>query len=216
MAFTLRHYNQLSEDLDLPPVYRGAVISVHGMNSRGAWQKELGPCLQDANFRHIPVDYGSVLGGVFLRSTRQRIGEKILAAYEEQLLHCSDPGVIGHSLGSLAVGHSLLTWPDLIFRRIVLFGSILPRRYPWTKVSATGQVQYVLNERARNDPWPRVAAVIIPGCGSSGCNGFNNTSGVVIERKYDRTAHSGLEYRLHYRRVWIPFLRGVDPNTLPA
>src|SRR5437867_4525402 len=95
------------------------------MNSRGVWQKGLGPCLQDAGFRHVAVDYGWVLAGVFRKRTVHRIGLQILAAYEEQTAHHPNPGAIGHSLESLAVGSSLLRWRDLTLRRIILLCSIL-------------------------------------------------------------------------------------------
>jgi len=213
MALTLRDHNTLSEELGLPPVYRGAVISVHGMRSRGTWQKDLGPCLQDAGIRHVAVDYGMVLAGALMRRTPRRIGEKILAAYEEQLAHHPRPSAIGHSLGSLAIGWSLLRWTDLVLKRVILFGSILSREYPWPEVAGRGQVDCVLNEVGRNDLWPKVAAVCVPDSGQSGCKGFLNADKIVLEREYPRAGHSDLEYRLHYKRVWIPFLRGMGTAT---
>lgn len=38
--------------------YRHAVISIHGMNTRGAWQKQATLAFQDAGVRYCPVDYG--------------------------------------------------------------------------------------------------------------------------------------------------------------
>jgi pimeloyl-ACP methyl ester carboxylesterase len=206
MPMTLKNFNQLAEEIGGRPQYRGATISVHGMNCRGAWQKELSPCLQDAAIRHVPVDYGWVLIGVLRRKTIGLIAEKLLMAYEEQLQHDPAPTTIGHSLGTLTLGRLLRSKPDVSLKRMILFGSILHPHFAWTEMHETGQVDQVLNEGAANDYLPSIARWIIPDSGPSGRTGFKDRSGVVIEERYRETHHSGLEYRLHYKHKRIPFL----------
>src|SRR5882672_5133384 len=194
MPLTLKKFNSLAEARGGKPRYRGATISVHGMNSRGDWQKTLAPCLQDADIRHYPVDYGRVTVGALRRKTIDGIANTILTAYEEQLKYHPQPSAIGHSLGTLAIGRLLRRKPDVSLRRIILFGSILDCRYPWAELQKEGRVHRVLNESCAKDIWPRVAPFVIPDSGPSGCVGFTDSSGVVIESRYEDTGHSELEY----------------------
>jgi len=209
MSHTLREHNQISEELGYRGAYRGAVVTVHGMTTRGVWQKELTPCLQDAGFRHVAVDLGFVMLGALRRKTQYRIAEKLLAGYEEQLKHYTHPGAIAHSLGTLGLGTCLRVYPDVCFRRIIVFGSILPCNFDWRELSMQGQVEKVLNETSNSDPWPYRACYFIPGSGTSGRDGFDSPPELVHNKEYLHTGHSGVEYRLHYERCWIPFLRSA-------
>jgi hypothetical protein len=153
--------------------------------------------------------------GAVRKGTLHKVRDRIVAAYEEQLNYHPNPAAIGHSLGTFAIGSSLQSLPDLVLHRIILYGSILPRRFPWLELAKRKQVEHVLNEAARNDIWPKVAACLRPAWGRSGCDGFLNGGEVVIQREYLLTGHSGLQYRLHYKRIWIPFLRGRDIRSIP-
>ena len=48
----------LSELADLERSTRPVVISIHGIRTRGTWQKEITPALNYAGFTHVPLDYG--------------------------------------------------------------------------------------------------------------------------------------------------------------
>ena len=203
----LTHFNQVGELLD-PPVtrYRGAVVSIHGANTRGAWQKDITPILQDAAIRHEAVDYGTRRLRALLGSS-SGICQRILETYEKQLHYHDFPGAIGHSLGSFALGEALKKWKPLTFKRVVLCGCILPRNYPWTKLASNGQVERVWNEVACRDIWARLAP-IRPGWGTSGCKGFNNGGSFVYNNEHEWSGHSEVLTRLHCKSVWIPFLLG--------
>ena len=56
-----RDYNLLASNRQQ---YRGTVTTIHGINTRGAWQKNVSPHLQDGGLRHLPADYGSVKAGL--------------------------------------------------------------------------------------------------------------------------------------------------------
>ena len=201
-------YNATALELGAAPQYRGAVISVHGMNTDGAWQKHVSPVLQDALIRHRAVHYGWIRTAVMRRKTLDRVAENILSAYEDQLRHHATPAAIGHSYGTLSLGHTLRTKPDVCFKRMILYGSILPRNYEWNAMRAAGRVEAVLNERSRSDFWPKVARFGIPGSGPSGVKGFKEGADFIVDREFPYTAHSGLAHELHYRKSWIPFLLG--------
>jgi hypothetical protein len=140
----IREYNEEAERAGAPVQYRGAVISVHGMTTRGAWQKDIHTAMQDAVIRHKSVDFGWRLFGVVRRGTCDRVAEQILRAYEEQIRFHSTPSALGHSFGSLAIGRALKIFPDVRLNRVILFGSILAPDYPWNQIHANGQVQAVL------------------------------------------------------------------------
>lgn len=209
----LARYNEIAErDAPSAAQYRAAVISIHGMNTRGSWQKQLTPHLQDAAIRHVPLDYGNVLVGVVRKRTLNKIVERLEAEYERQQHFHARPGVIAHSLGTLATGHALRIRPDLALGRSILFGCILPCDFPWETFIKRKQVYGVLHEFAENDRWPRLARWLIPGAGDSGSRGFDSCPSQIRELRYKWTAHSELQNAMHYRRVWIPFLTGHDED----
>lgn len=201
-------YNAIAPEYGLPSQYRGAVISVHGMNTDGAWQKHVSPILQDALLRHRAVHYGWIFTAVTRRKTLNAVAEQILSVYEDQLNHHPTPSAIGHSYGTLSLGHTLRTKPDVSFKRMILFGSILPCDFEWDALRAAGRVEAILNERSRSDFWPKVARYCIPGSGPSGVKGFREGSDFITDREFPYTAHSGLAHELHYKKAWVPFLRG--------
>jgi hypothetical protein len=182
------------------------------MNTGGAWQKDLGPVLQDAQIRHEPVDYGNVRVGVLLSWTRDRVAEMILRAHERQSLYMNEVGIVAHSFGGLSLGHMLQTKPAIRFERIILYGCILAEQFPWRELHQRGQVGLVLNERTHNDFWTKIAPFSgMKEAGWAGICGFAPCDGIVYERDYVWTDHSDLQYRRHYEDVWVPFFLGAIP-----
>jgi hypothetical protein len=210
----LDDYNRIAlETSGARPIYRGAVLSIHGMNTYGPWQKVINTSLQDNFLRHVPVDYGYQIRRVtwpFTGGLLREVAEKIVAAYQDHERHALRVGAIGHSFGSLAIGAALRWNPDLNFPRIILFGSILPRSFPWDDLLAGGQVEKILHETCHIDPWPRIAPIFIAGSGASGCYGFRPTRAWVNERAYGWTEHSRLATSLHCSKVWVPFLHELS------
>ena len=214
----LSDYNALAEELRSKPQYRGTVVTVHGMNTRGAWQKRVSSSLQDAALRHEPVDYGHLLVGVLLPRMQDRVARQIVAAANEQWLAVPDGphGVIAHSFGTLCLGRALKCNPSLRLSRICLFGAILPTDFPWHAIRNRAQYESVLNESCDRDPWPRCAARYLAwaGAGAAGCDGFLQRGASVYECPYDWTGHSQLGTALHCKQTWIPFL--LDGALPPA
>jgi pimeloyl-ACP methyl ester carboxylesterase len=191
------------------PIYRGAVISVHGMRTYGAWQKDINTALTDKFFRHAQIDYGYQIRRVmrpFTKGLLEEVVAKVISAYEDQKRFELPASAIGHSFGTLVIGSALRWTPDLKLHRIVLFASILPRSFPWESLMDRGQVQKVLNESCAADPWPRRAGYWISGAGSSGCYGFRPTNERIREEAHEWTEHSRLGTHLHCSSRWIPFL----------
>jgi len=176
------------------------------MNTRGTWQKELAVHFQDAGLRHIPVDFGYVILGALRPGKTNHVADEIVQAYQNHRINgITTQHVVAHSFGTLSTARALEVHPDMCLKRIIFFGSILPRDFPWSAIVNTGQVQTVLNETCPRDPWPKRAGFWIPRAGTSGCCSFNpNTN--VVERSYGFTEHSGLATALHCDETWIPFL----------
>jgi hypothetical protein len=212
-----RDYRKYARDVGNPS-FRKALISVHGMKTTGAWQKEINVELQEAGILHDPIDYGYALLSVFRRKKADDVAQKIAERYEHLQLRQPELRIaaIGHSFGTLSIGRALQMVAEIRFERVVLYASILSRKYPWGKIARRGQVLKVLNETCKSDKLPKVARVALRGpTGSSGCHGFKDPAGSVVHsREYEWAGHSGLGTAAHCRDVWIPFiLNGKIPRT---
>jgi pimeloyl-ACP methyl ester carboxylesterase len=188
--------------------FRGAVTSLHGMNSVGVWQKHLQGAMADAGFRYLSMDYGWRGPSVLFPGFRDTQARRFVDDFHREQMERAAGGhsVIAHSFGSLILARALMLHPDLKLHRIVLFGSIVRRRFPWQTYCKDGQVHEVLNERCPAD-WPVKFAWIIPSGGRSGSKGFKALCPHVREKVHPHTGHSGLQTQLHYEQTWEPFLR---------
>ena len=198
---------------------RPLVVSLHGIRTRGAWQKEINIALNQAGFDHQPVDYGRFglirfllpfarNGCVdrFRDNCRQKAGESAEG----------NPSLIAHSLGSYIATKAMARY-GLRFDQVILCGSIVPTDYDWDAIVAGGFADRVLNDHGRVDTWARVAEYVVADAGASGLSGFERTAkGKVINRDHPDWGHSTYFHDLNYARSWIPFLQKRDPERLPA
>ncbi len=210
----LSDYNRTAERKGVEPQYLVAVVTVHGMNTRGAWQKKIVPDLEDNGIGHVPVDFGTVRFGSILPGKREDVAQKIVDAVLRNKPRCRTSGIIAHSFATLCLGDALQRNPDLKIERICLFGSIMCRRFPWRSLQKQGQFELVLNETCRRDCWVHLAP-LVPGWGAgrSGCYGFLEGGGSVYNCPYEWTSHSRLATQVHCLKTWIPFLL---QGSLPA
>lgn len=213
----LAEYNAIAEQLDeaaaddaAPAIRkRGAILTVHGINTNGQWMDDLSAWIQDAGFRYSRVTYGKIL----LRSALPAVMDDVLKImerrYNEQRRRRLDVSIIAHSYGSLATGLLLWRKPTVVLRRVVLYGSILSRRYPWAERFANGQIQDVLHEVGGSDIWPWFAPFFFRlhrQVGWSGVLGFRNRSEQIFECHHPGVRHSDLQSEEHFKRAWIPFI----------
>lgn len=197
------------------------LISLHGIRTRGSWQKELQTScdLADAGLQHRPFDFGlfGALQLVFPPS-RDRMVKWFLRKYQslikEEQLDRSLPSLIAHSFGTYVVAKAMEKYPEIRFRRVIFCGSIVHRSYDWSATVAGRQVERVLNDFGRQDVWVRAAQWVIADAGSSGYQGFTNTAdGAVVQREHVHWKHSDYFYPLNYDKNWIPFIVGrSDPD----
>ena len=182
MAWTAREYADRAKERAYRPSYRGTVITIHGMNTRGAWQKRISTVFQDALVRYKAVDYGMFRGGVLTWGAQRKVADEIEEAVFEQQREVPDGphGVIAHSFGTLCLGYALKSRPSLKLDRICLVGAILERNFPWEDIRQRQQVSSVLLEKGGADRWPRIAECWLShrGAGASGREGFEHGDGL--------------------------------------
>jgi pimeloyl-ACP methyl ester carboxylesterase len=137
------------------------VVTIHGIRTHGRWQKEITPYL--ARHRLVPyhIDYGwfHVLR-FFFPWWRKKQVEKVRRELRDLLEKADTPrvSIIAHSFGTLIAMECLRADNgDLLYDRVVLTGSILPRDFDWQSLLAKKWVLAVRNERATADWVVRMA-----------------------------------------------------------
>ena len=187
------------------------LLSLHGIRTRGVWQKTLTPLLGARNIIHHPIDYGwvsvpsLVLSAALLRKSSwfaERYDEIVGRLYPGEL-----PSIVAHSFGTFLLGWAALQYEHIAFANVILCGSILPCDFPWATLFARGQVRAVLNESGGRDIWVRLASRLVPRCGTSGADGFSALDPTnVEERRFPLHKHSDFFSEGHVRSSWIPFI----------
>lgn len=204
-----------------PSAGRRVVCSIHGIKTRGAWQKELQASFDQARagLEHRPLDFG-LFGALALLipALRDRKIAWFLDQYtriiKEEQLGSTPPSIIAHSFGTYIVAQAMERYPEIRFDRLVMCGSIVRRDYPWSHRARSGQIIRALNDFGRRDIWVRVAEWVVADAGSSGYEGFSDTAdNCLVQRRHETWRHSDYFYRLNYERNWIPFIIGAhDPD----
>jgi hypothetical protein len=195
-----------------------AIVSLHGINTRGAWQKEFTSVLSDKGLPHKPYDYGFFhpVRFAFRRSRKAEIRRFIDYYARQGFGPGKAPSVVAHSFGSYIVCIALERNQEIYFKDIILLGSIVRRDFPWSKFTKTGRVRRVLNERAQKDVWVPRAKLVVPDAGPSGVEGFIDLAGgAVQERIHEHFDHSEVLHELRYEHVWVPFLKGETITVSP-
>jgi pimeloyl-ACP methyl ester carboxylesterase len=185
------------------------VIALHGIRTRGVWQKQLTPVLAKSNLIPYPLDYGRFgIPRFLLSQTRDNVLDWFHREYDQirKGENVKRPSIIAHSFGTYVLSQLLTRYPEVRFDKVILAGSIIAENFDWEKCIASEQVLQVHNEIGTKDIWPRVVKRIrwlIPGGGDSGTNGFINSQS-VLENKCP-VGHSGTFFSGRYDE-WVKFL----------
>jgi formylglycine-generating enzyme required for sulfatase activity len=197
------------------------VFSIHGIRTRGRWQKDVVPLLGRAGFVSVPLDYGKfpALKLLFGPSRNKKV-EWFRDEYTRQCnrVGATCPSMIAHSLGSYILAGAIAKYSDIKFDRIILCGAIVARSYPWRVYIQSGNVRAVLNQYGGNDFWARVVEWVIQDAGQSGLRGFDVPSPGLTQQYRPQFGHSDYFYDGNYRHTWIPFLQGsaIAPEEHPG
>lgn len=196
------------------------VITIHGIRTRGAWQKNLATVLAKNDMVPYPLDYGRL--GVFgfltpcVRESRLTWFHKEYDRIRKQE-DVQRPSIIAHSFGTYLVAELLSQNSEVKFDKIILAGGIAPNDFDWEARFNNGQVLHVLNEVAEKDIWPAVAKRVIPRAGCSGSAGFSSKI-PGVEQRFSPIGHSGTFFESRYdewaRCINTPLLSPPDSKFI--
>ena len=201
------------------------VLSLHGMNTRGAWQEDFNWLVSRTYGRMVPVaiyKYGIIRPGAVLKFRQRALTRGLIARIrrlsgETQAAGFGGmPDVIAHSFGTWLLGHALRADPALRVGRVILTGCILRPDFDWDELINRGQVQAVLCHVATKDFWARVAHYFIPDSGPSGRRGFNDRlnirHAVLRGGQHSDFFREDLMPGL-FEQIWQQFLTRVDGHA---
>jgi pimeloyl-ACP methyl ester carboxylesterase len=191
--------------------YRCSVITIHGVLTRGEWQKWVATPLADAGIRSIAVDIGwqFVRAILWPERTADAVVPRVISAWQEHDARGHRPiHAIAHSFGTLVLARALMRNPAMRLKRAILCGCILRPDFPWPKLAKRHQVEEVLNEMSMEDRAVRSAhALLCRWTGRAGVDGFEESDGVTVRNvEYEWLCHSDTTTRIHAEKKWIPYL----------
>lgn len=188
---------------------RKVVISVHGVETQGVWQKDLAPLISEQGWIYYPLHYGIFrLYEFILPWKRQQQIEWLRTRYREVRNRHPEviPSIIAHSFGTLIVSEALDIYDGIQADKIIICGSIVRRDYNWAKIFKRKQATKVRNDYAQQDYVPAIASFFARGVGPSGQIGFLTSHNRLEDKRFERYSHSSAFDYDHYEKHWIPFL----------
>lgn len=201
---------------------RKVVISLHGINTDGAWQKDVAPIISSQGWMYYPLHYGDFSPLKFVRSGPR---EEKLAWLRKELEHIHKhvepiiPSCIAHSFGTWLICNALDKFKGIKLDKLILCGSILPQDFDWKKIiEDRKQITCVKNDCGGKDVWAEITGNFVDGTGPSGRLGFTQKHERLIDDHFDRFEHSDFFGYDHYESEWIPFLEKDLPyvgETVP-
>lgn len=189
---------------------RRVVITLHGIESEGAWEMDLAPLISEQGWVYYPLHYGRFRLDQFLNPSERK--KKVRWFRDKYNYICNRqgqdvrPSVIAHSFGTYIVANALTTYEGIKLDNLIVCGSILPRNFNWERLSSRGQVTKVRNDYGQKDLWARVAR-FVPGMGNSGERGFTTKHHSLVDEEFEKYTHSAFFGYDHYQTYWIPFLK---------
>lgn len=193
---------------------RKIVISLHGIRTRGVWQKDLSPLITEQGWIYYPLDFGwfSVLFFIpgFIR--RRKI-EWFRERYKEVRSRYPDvvPTIIAHSFGTWILCNAIAKYEHLKFDKIILCGAIVKSEFDWENIYNRNQIAAVRNDCAKKDVWARFSKFFAWGTGNAGYAGFRQTKEYILDKVYDLFDHGSAFGYDHYLGEWIPYIAQPFP-----
>jgi pimeloyl-ACP methyl ester carboxylesterase len=185
------------------------VISLHGIRTRGVWQKDLVPELALGGFVPYALDYGSFGALELIRpSSLDKKVRWLLGEYDRirAVTGCERPSVIAHSFGTLQVAHLLRKYSEVIFDKVILAAGIVPVDFPWSHLLDRDRVMWVMNEYGGRDRWPNLARLLVPHAGHCGAARFTSSHRALHQLEHAYHGHSDYFFQGHFRYQWLPTL----------
>lgn len=185
-----------------------AVITVHGIRTRGVWQKEFAPELALAGFIPYALDFGHLQALRLLWPlTLDKQVEWLMREYDRVRLdsNCESPSVVAHSFGTLQVATLLQKHKEVNFDTVIFAAGIVPTDFRWTELLDNARVRWAVNEYGEKDVWAKVAR-ILPHAGHAGAKGFTEEHKFLHQIRNPLHRHSDYFAKSHFRYNWLPTL----------
>ncbi|MDB5743349.1 MAG: Triacylglycerol esterase/lipase EstA, alpha/beta hydrolase fold [Polaromonas sp.] len=188
---------------------RPVVITLHGIRTRGEWQKQIAPRI--ARYGMIPVllDYGYFSIFKFLNpwSRNSRVlwlRDKVAEVVRDY------PGapisIVAHSMGTFLVARLIQDEKAFNFETVLFSGSIVEEGFNWVDPLNTNRVMYVANYRAKADIWPKMASWFVAGAGRAGIDGFTDKHLSLFQHTHPTYGHSDYFNPHVFEELWLPKL----------
>ena len=153
------------------PTVRHVVFVIHGIRDEGFWTQKIARRVKKlasqsadgaaARWESETSSYGyfPMLPFLFYAYRRKRV-EWLMDQYAQALAHypCAKFYYVGHSNGTYLLAEALELYPSCRFERAVLAGSVISRRYSWTRFTEPPAVRAC--GPALTHPEPRLKAVL--------------------------------------------------------
>lgn len=131
-----------------------SLMSIHGYNSFGNWQRKLEEALTNTNIQGFHFKYGRRI------IVWPSLVSKIVKQFRDWYFSITDnikynidisepyhrPSIIAHSLGSWILVKAMERFPEIKFDKIILVGSIIPNDYDWINLIVKGQINNIVCE----------------------------------------------------------------------
>lgn len=192
---------------DSHSIPKHVIFLIHGIRDFAEWHEDVGETIT-LSAKTDPVEIVSISYGYFsalqflLPTARARCAHSFRDRYVQYFARYAGAkfSALAHSNGTYALAHALKTNSYMKLDRVLLAGSVLPREWPWAKMS--NQVGKLRNDCANAD-WPVGALcwalhLIYPKqLGTAGLNGFKGNVPFVRNNFLIGDHSAALEPRYH-------------------
>lgn len=195
------------------------LMTLHGIRTRGLWQKALAEVASANDIIVVPSDFGRLpLAGFIWQTVFGGKAEWFLREYERLLarhhMHLGTgpgqrlPSLVAHSFGTFIAGYSMLKHEHIRFAHVIFCGTILPEDFPWDQLFLRNQVGDVRNDFGARD-WPvRLCGHLLPRTGHAGVKGFQYwpPAREFDQEQYEHYSHSDFFSQTHMEKTWLPIV----------
>ena len=200
---------------------RKAVISLHGINTDGAWQKNIASTISQLGWVYYPLHYGNFHPLRFCmahqRNAKVEWFRKEFKIIQDQISPIK-PSVIAHSFGTYIVTKALEKYDFIRLDKLILCGSIAPVEYDWQKLFDNKQITKTRNDSGGEDCWAGIVNKFARGTGPSGKNGFSQKHDRLVDINHGKLKHSDYLASDFCEAHWVPILEESVPyigETIP-
>jgi CheY-like chemotaxis protein len=194
------------------------IISVHGIRTKGDWQKNLEELvdheLENTILRNYKYNYFSaskLLFSKFRDKTAEGFQSRIL--FELNKYPEAKVTFVAHSFGTYIVAMFLKLLPvdaDFTVERIIFVSSVLKDSFDWNEIKKTTPIGSIINECGYKDNVLLLSRYFCRGLGMAGRSGF---IGIDIHNRYYKGKHDFFYKKENFfKKQWLPLFDGrIEP-----